>query len=161
MQVNAWAIEVAAPTWRVVALVYSGTALRQVASSFPGRFIRHHEGIERSGASLKGHGTRFGKCLCTGAPHGKGKFTPRSSRGGGGPLCVASPNRRKWFDEYDRHETVLFEEFRGQLSWGFSSPSRIALTEGYFSREDPSSSRQGICHMLRASAVLVTTYSSS
>ena len=45
----------------------------------------------------------------------------------GDDLYIWHPQQSTWFDSYDRHLSVLFEEFRGQLSFDFL----LSLTDRY------------------------------
>ena len=37
------------------------------------------------------------------------------------------PHQDRWFDDYDQHHSVIFEEFRGQLPFAFI----LSLTDRY------------------------------
>lgn len=101
----------------VVEDIQSGLTLKETALANPNQFIKYHKGIEKFRylhIEPRNWETEvivlFGSTGC-----GKSRLARE--------LCedywVWTPARGKWFDNYDGHQHVIMEEFRGQLTLGF------------------------------------------
>jgi len=99
------------------ALVTSGGSLRRVAQDHPETFVRYHRGL--AALRLLTQSRRSDPPTVTVLYGLTGTGKSRTAR----EMCedpyVWGPEMGSWFDGYDAHTNVIFEEFRGQLPFGF------------------------------------------
>ena len=100
-----------------VQMLSDGEAMEAVLDLHPGTFVRYHRGLQAA-ANLKRqrpvaprHVTVFF------GPTGTGK-TETAFRLGGDDVFIYQPGvMGGWFDGYDGQRTIIFDEFRGQITW--------------------------------------------
>lgn len=103
----------------VMLAVSQGDSLRDIALANPSQFIRYTKGISayhsimskpRDSAIPKEVEVYFG-------PTGCGKT--RKAHEENPDAYLWTPSQKTWFDGYDGHKTVIMDEFRGQIAFGF------------------------------------------
>ena len=110
----------------VVALIHDGANLRKVAETFPSMYIRFHRGIEKYMRLIEEPRCEEPTVSVFWGSSGIGKSRRARLEAGDDPY-IWHPQQEAWFDGYDSHRSVIFEEFRGQLPYGFL----LSLTDRY------------------------------
>jgi len=108
--------------------------IKELAQKYPVQYVRYHRGLEK--LSALGSPTRAWKTeitVCIGPP-GTGKSTYYFQKY---PLAYQWSNTSgKWWDDYQGQETVIMDEFRGQITLdimkrlGDSTPYWVELKGG-------------------------------
>jgi len=99
--------------------------VREVALEFPIQYIKYHRGIEKLRAFQIDKRTKAPEVTVFVGKTGTGKS--RKARELLPNAYVWGPEQGKWFDAYDGEDEVIFEEFRGQLTFGMI----LRLTDRY------------------------------
>lgn len=87
--------------------------IKEVANLFPSQYIKFHKGIEKlRNLQIEARSEPPTVIVIYGASGtGKTKYFYDNYKDG----YKWEPHQQQWFDGYDGHESVLFDEFRGQL----------------------------------------------
>lgn len=99
-------------------LLVSGKRLRDVAEQHPMQFVKHFKGFQALQAILREPRSTKPHVVCYFGNTGDGKSHAAHHRS---PELLSyewQPQLMQWFDGYDGHKKVIFEEFRGQLPFG-------------------------------------------
>ena len=101
----------------VVEVIQDGGSMRDVAEQFPEQFVRYHKGFLALNNTLaKKRNGEAPEVVVLWGPTGTGKS--HVARQETTDPYVWGPEMGTWFDGYDNHAHVIFEEFRGQLTFG-------------------------------------------
>jgi hypothetical protein len=98
-------------------MVTGGSSLRDIAEAHPATYIRLHRGIGALRNVLGASRNAPPEVLVYWGLTGTGKS--RRAREETVDPYVWGPEMGQWFDGYDQHTHCIFEEFRGQLPFGF------------------------------------------
>lgn len=97
--------------------IRAGKRMREVAMEFPGIYVKYHKGLHRFKEMLAEPRSGPPEVQIYFGPTGSGKS--RRAREWAGPdAYVWHPQQGSWFDSYENHNNVVFEEFRGQIPFG-------------------------------------------
>lgn len=99
-----------------VSFLQSGGTMRQLVNKYPAQFVKYHKGFEKLRQYNIGDREEVPEVIVIVGKTGVGKS--KMAREMLKDPYVWSPQNKHWFDGYDGHEHVLFEEFRGQLPFG-------------------------------------------
>lgn len=101
----------------IVQVIQEGGSVKDVAEQHPAQFIRYHKGIMALSNQLsKKRSGETPEVVVLWGPTGTGKS--HVAREETTDAYVWGPEMGAWFDGYDNHQHVIFEEFRGQLTFG-------------------------------------------
>lgn len=104
---------------RLVEIIEDGNSLKDVAKLEPVSFIKFHGGIQKLILQNIKKRDYIPNIFVYYGKTGTGKsFTARKEFENEN-YYVWTPARGEWFDAYSGEENVIFEEFRGQLTFGF------------------------------------------
>lgn len=100
-----------------VQTIKEGGSMQDVAELYPEQFVRYHKGFValKNALSTKRSG-EVPQVVVLWGPTGTGKS--HTAREETTEPYVWGPEMGVWFDGYDGHKHVIFEEFRGQLPFG-------------------------------------------
>jgi len=101
----------------VADLVTSGASRRQIALQHPVPFMKFHRGIDALRHALIEPRNQLPTVTCLVGPTGSGKS--RRARELAPDAWVWAPAMKDWFDGYEGQKDAIFEEFRGQIAFGF------------------------------------------
>ncbi len=110
----------------VVSLIRDGATLRTVVDAYPVQYIKYYRGIEKYMRLIEAPRCEVPTVTVFWGSSGIGK-SYRARLEAGNDCYVWHPQQESWFDGYDAHRSVIFEEFRGQLPYGFV----LSLTDRY------------------------------
>lgn len=100
-------------------LVVGGATIREIASTYPGQFIRYGNGIKHLMAVMVEPRNSPPVVTVIYGSTGTGKSRAARDIFKDKNYYVWTPQRGKWFDGYYGQDYVIMEEFRGQLPLGF------------------------------------------
>lgn len=101
---------------RCCELIQDGNRMKAVAQSAPQTFVRYHKGFKALQAVLIEPRNTQPEVIVYWGNSGSGKS--RRAREELSDPWIWTPQRGAWFDGYEGHNEVIFEEFRGQLQFG-------------------------------------------
>lgn len=99
----------------VATMIQNGDSLTDVAQEAPGTFIRYHAGLTRFAALTRKRARAERKVIVLFGPTGTGKT--ETAMDYDEDAYRWTPMAGTWFDGYDNQRTIVFDEFRGQLSF--------------------------------------------
>ena len=118
----------------VVEMVKKKCTIKEIAQEYPVSYIKFYKGIERLRALFIEDRTEPPEVIVYYGPTGSGK-SYAARRETTNPY-VWSPAMEKWFDGYDGQPHAIFEEFRGQMSFGVL----LSLLDRYTANVQPKGS---------------------
>lgn len=98
------------------AMIDEGASMREVATLNPVVYVKYNRGLEKYKALMIEPRNKPPEVTVLYGPTGSGKS--RLARQLLPSAYVWGPEQGKWFDGYEGQEECIFEEFRGQLSFG-------------------------------------------
>lgn len=103
----------------IIASCAAGMGLRAMAEEHPEAFIKHCKGITayHQALALPRSSSVAKEVIVLFGPTGCGKT--RQAYDAHPDAYLWGPEQSKWFDKYDGHRTVIMDEFRGQLPFGY------------------------------------------
>lgn len=112
-------------------MIKEGQSLQQVAREHPEQFVRFHKGlIALKNILITPRSTRPEIRIFWGSKGSGKSYAAREWLGwesDDNPPYIWTPQCKHWFDGYEGQESVIFEEFRGQLPFG----AVLVLTDRY------------------------------
>lgn len=97
-------------------MIKSGASMKEMAMEYPASYVKYHRGFEKFKSLLIESRNEPPDVTVLYGPTGSGKS--REARELLTSAYVWGPEQGKWFDGYEGQEEVIFEEFRGQISFG-------------------------------------------
>lgn len=97
-------------------MITSGSTLKDVAKAHPSTFVKYHKGLQALKCVLVEPRAEVPTVTVLYGETGVGKS--KLAREITTSPYVWGPEQEKWFDGYEGHSDVIFEEFRGQLPFG-------------------------------------------
>ena len=102
---------------RCVDIIKNGGVMKDIAQEEPVSFVKYHKGFKALISELIEPRTTAPTVTVLWGKTGCGK-SHRARDLASGDYWVWAPQREKWFDGYCGQKNVIFEEFRGQLTYG-------------------------------------------
>lgn len=99
-----------------VEMLIEGETMEAVLDMHPGTFVRYHRGIAAAANLKRNRSVAPRHVTVYFGPTGTGKT--ETAFGSGEDTFVYSPGvMNAWFDGYDGQRKIIFDEFRGQITW--------------------------------------------
>lgn len=109
-----------------VDMLSNGRPMEEVLDAHPGTFVRYHRGLREAANLKRSRPVRPRHVTVYFGPTGTGKT--ETAFGTGEDTFVYSPGvMNAWFDGYDGEGRIVFDEFRGQITWAHL----LSITDKY------------------------------